>query len=105
MMLAGFTSRWTRRRSAAAASAAVICSAISIRRQRIERPEAEHALLQRFAFDHFHRVKALAGLFANPEWVNGGDARVTQRCCRARLPHKPLSRLGAANRVIVCFPG
>jgi hypothetical protein len=60
-------------------------------RDRIERPCPANAHLQRFAFHQFHRAKALAVLFADPEVVNGGNVRMSQRGRRARLAHEALA--------------
>ncbi|MEO7167239.1 MAG: hypothetical protein ABI016_09395 [Chthoniobacterales bacterium] len=62
----------------------------------IKRAGAAHALVQGFAFDQFHRVKALAALFVDPELIDGGDIRVPQRRRRARFAHESFTRFGAS---------
>src|SRR5262249_31316416 len=59
----------------------------------IERPRAANPLIKGLALDQFHRVKILACLLANSEFVDGGDVLVSQRGGRAGFAYKTFMRL------------
>ena len=56
-----------------------------------------HSLLERFALNQLHSVKALARLFLDPEVIDGRHIFVSQRRGRAGAAHETFARRRTAR--------